>query len=252
MPIEASEVVAVATNAAIALIGLVWQALLEYGPQYGLEAPTALKLGGLLADLSIQTCYGQHMDLTTRSTAPSSILSGADTLTLDQYEDLASVKSGQLGGIVCEVAALLAGAEQYRRIWRDLGTDCMTALQIKDDYTDLEEDLAAGRISHAVLFGLEVAVPVQAERIMVLLAAGRGSAPDAVNARRELVTMLKVMGADHYVLALLAVLRRRMLATLSALALPPEEYESLSRFILSIAPEYNQHPGGPASTGEQA
>lgn len=237
--VETNRMVAVTLNAAVALIGLMWRALFTYGPQYGVESSTLVEIGKLLADLSVRTCYGQHLDLTTRSTAQ--LLSNPSPevgLSLEEYERLASDKSGELGGVVCEAAAVLSGAEEQRLLWRKLGTDWMTALQLKDDYVDLEDDLEAGRIGHPVLYGLEVADPRQKGRILGLLRAGQLPGPQATDARRELIALLEHMGTTHYTLAVLAVLRRQMLATLEALFLNLEEQEPLRDFVLYIVPEY--------------
>ena len=236
---EADQIVALTLNAAVALIGLLWKALFEHGPRYGIEPSILVEIGKLLAELSIRTCSAQHLDLTARSATQllSNPHAGA-SLNLEEYERLASEKSGELGGIVCEVAAVLAGAEEHRPLWRKLGVDWMTALQLKDDYIDLEEDLAAGRVSHSVLYGLEVADSVQKTRILSLLEAGRATGRIAGDARHELISLLESMGAAHYTLALLAVLRRQMLAALEALSLPSNEHTLMDAFVMSGVPEY--------------
>ena len=237
-PDEVDLIVALTMNAGIALIGLGWRALLENGPQYGVDASTLVETGRLLADLSMRMCYGQHVDLAARSGIQSSPnLPHQFPLTLEDYERVARDKSGELGGTVCEIAAVLAGAQEHRLLWRKLGTDWMTALQLKDDYADLDEDLAAGRLTHSVLYGLEVGDETQKDRILGLLSGARAETPQSSVARRELIALLEGMGGLHYTLAMLSVLRRQMLATLGLLSVGKEEHELLSSFILFVAPE---------------
>lgn len=228
--ISANRLAALTTNAGVTLIGMAWHALFEYGPRYGIEALSLVEIGSLLSQHWVSICHAQHLDLT---------LGRSHHLTLDQYDQIVAGKAGGIGGVACEVAAILAGAHTHKDLWYTLGAERTIAQQLCDDYVDLREDLANGwQISHPVLYGLAVADPVQRDTILALLERARSDDAGAENIQQQLLCMLDEIGATYYTLACLAVRRKNALAALDALALPPNVYEQLCIWIWRVAPEY--------------
>ena len=239
------------SNASFALVGLAWQALLEHGPRYGVQASTLVEIGQLIASRLVQICHAQHLDLTV-GRGPAACLS------LEEYERIIEGKTGEIDGTACEVAALLAGgdAAAHRRLWRTLGLERAVAQQLYDDYVDLAEDVSGGgQIGHPVLYGLAVADNAEREAILTLLERARANGKDVRTeeaeeadsnsgqaALRELLTILRGLGAEYYTLTCMVVHRNRALAALEALQLPVDAHERLYRWVLQVAP---MAPGNP-------
>jgi hypothetical protein len=221
---------ALVSNASLTLVGLAWQVLLEHGPRYGVEGPTLLEIGRLIADRLVRICQAQHLDLTVGRASPA-------YLSLEEYERIIEGKTGEIDGTVCEVAALLAGAAAYRGLWRTVGLERAVAQQLYDDYIDLTEDISrGGQIGHPVLYGLAVAGAAQRRTIFRLLERARSSGAGDLEAARELVALLQEMGAEYYTLTCMVVHRKRALAALESLKLPAEAHEWLYEWILQVAP----------------
>ena len=223
-----SNCVALTANASTAIIGLAWRALLEYGPHYGIEVPTLLEIGQLIADRLVSICGAQHRDLTQGRTAD---------ISLEDYDQIIAGKTGQIDGTACEVGALLAGASRYRDLWRSLGAERAIAEQLYDDYRDFSDDLLNGRqISHPVLYGLAVADSVQKETIQSLLEVARSGGPGARAAVEELTSLLRECGAEFYTLTAMILHRNRALAALDGLHLPPDARTQLQDWVMRVAP----------------
>lgn len=262
--ITMSRLCALASNAGLALTALAWQALYAYGPRYGIEPAVLMSLGDLLSRSMLQACEAQHLDLSIvlhppqelqRPYQASNAESGWTTmlpgaLGIDAYQRLIEGKSGLISAAACEAAAILAlGASRSqeacgpeyalrtRAHWRDMGMAREVGKQICDDYVDFDEDVAAGRQPGAqLLYALSVASSIEVPRILVLLAAGRGSTDEAKAARLELRALVRDLGADYYVLALLALQRDQALAVLHDLGLGEEAQGWLRGWITRVAP----------------
>jgi geranylgeranyl pyrophosphate synthase len=209
-PQDKRQAMAVVINAGVALIGLAWQALLAYGPQYDVLPTKLLAIGALLTKRWTTICHAQHRDLT---------VGRSPDLTLDEYEQIVAGKAGDIGGVTLEAGAILAGAERQRPLWRTLGIERTIMQQLADDAKDLDQDLAgAQQLSQAVRYGLAVADPAQKQMLLDLVRLSHGSTDQ--QARRHLVQVLEELGAAHYVLVSLAIHRQRALDALHELALP--------------------------------
>lgn len=220
---------ALVSNASVAIIGVAWRALLEYGPRHGIESPTVLEIGQLIAERLVKACDAQHLDLT---------VGRAPFLSLDEYEEILEGKTGQIDGTVCEVGAVLAHANHHRSLWRTLGAERAIALQLYDDYRDFADDLLNdNQIGHPVLYGLAVADPSQRETILTLLKEARSKGVGASEAVRHLMALLGDLGAEYYTLTCMVKHRNRALAALEALQLAPEANASLYRWVLRAAPQ---------------
>ncbi len=216
---------ALVMNAGVALTGLAWQALLVYGPQYGLPPPKILAISELLTCRWATICDAQHRDLT---------VGRALDLSLDAYEQIVAEKAGEIGGTACEAGAILAEVEAYRPLWRTLGMERTIVQQLADDAKDLDQDLAEGQqLGQAVRYGLAVAEPPQKQRLLELLGYAQGAA--ALEARRQLVQALEELGAVQYVLVSLAIHRQRALDALQTLALPETTQTWFQRWIVAAA-----------------
>jgi geranylgeranyl pyrophosphate synthase len=208
-PLDKRQAMAVMINAGVALIGVAWQALLAYGPQYGVLPTSILAIGALLTDRWTTICHAQHQDLTAGR---------SPDLSLDDYEQIVAGKAGEIGGVTLEAGAILAGAEAHRTQWRTLGIERTIMQQLADDAKDLDQDLAgAQQLSQAVRYGLTVSDPAQKRMLLDLVRLAQGSS--APHARRRLVQELEELGAAHYVLVSLAIHRQRALDALYGLAL---------------------------------
>lgn len=241
------------SNASFALVGLAWQALLEHGPRYGVQASTLVEIGQLIATRLVRICHAQHRDLTV-GRGPAACLS------LEEYERIIEGKTGEIDGTACEVAALLAGedAVAHRRLWRTLGLERAVAQQLYDDYVDLAEDVSGGgQIGHPVLYGLAVADDAERGALLTLLERARANgkdvgtqaaAPEGVASKssqaalRELLTILRGLGAEYYTLTCMVVHRNRALDALEALQLPADAHERLYRWVLQVAPMAPREP----------
>lgn len=219
---------ALVSNASVALIGLFWQALLEHGPRYGVEPTTLLDIGRLIADRLVRMCHAQHLDLS----------SGCEPLpSLEEYDRMIEGKTGEIDGLACEAGAVLAGAAAQRTLWHTLGLERAVAQQLYDDYVDLAEDLTGGgQVTHPVLYGLSVADHTQRETILKLLEVARSGQQDATQAVQELSAVLRELGAEYYTLTCMVVRRKRALAALEALSLPPDVHDQLHRWVMSADP----------------
>lgn len=213
---------ALLSNAGVALIGLAWQALFAYGPQYGVSSTKIVEIARLITDHWTPACHAQHLDLTVGRTLQP---------TLEEYEQIVAGKAGEIGGTACEAGAILADATPQRALWHTLGAERTIAQQLCDDAKDLERDLAQGhQISQAVRYGLAVADPAQRQALLALLEQARLPAGGA--ARQMLLQQLEELGAVHYVLVRLALHRQRALDALQALALPEANAAWFEQWIL--------------------
>ncbi|MBF6611567.1 MAG: polyprenyl synthetase family protein [Chloroflexi bacterium] len=219
---------AVVGNASIALIGLAWQALHKYGPEFGIEAETVVKLGELIAQNMVRVCEAQHQDLTAGQTP---------RLSLEEYERLITGKAGAIAATACEAAAIVARADHHRIQWRTIGLEREIAKQLCDDYNDLEDDIVSGRqVSHPILYALTVCDDDQRIQIEDLLDRARSASSEAASALRELITLARELGAEYYWLASLVAHRERALAALEELHLPVEAERWVREWILRVAP----------------
>jgi len=133
----------------------------------------------VLHEANLQMCEGQGIDITFES-LPS--------VTMDQYLEMISGKTGALFSASCQLGAIAAGcaperAKAYARLGRAYGR----AFQIRDDVlgawgaTDLTgkpsgADLARRKWSFPVVWALET--PPSADREIVAAAYARGSRLD--------------------------------------------------------------------------
>ena len=133
----------------------------------------------VLHEANLQMCEGQGIDITFES-LPS--------VTMDQYLEMISGKTGALFSASCQLGAIAAGcaperAKAYARLGRTYGR----AFQIRDDVlgawgaTDLTgkpsgADLARRKWSFPVVWALET--PPSADREVVAAAYARGSRLD--------------------------------------------------------------------------
>jgi geranylgeranyl diphosphate synthase, type I len=133
----------------------------------------------VLHEANLQMCEGQGIDITFES-LPS--------VTMDQYFEMISGKTGALFSASCQLGAIAAGcaperAKAYARLGRTYGR----AFQIRDDVlgawgaTDLTgkpsgADLARRKWSFPVVWALET--PPSADREVVAAAYARGSRLD--------------------------------------------------------------------------
>jgi geranylgeranyl diphosphate synthase type I len=133
----------------------------------------------VLHEANLQMCEGQGIDITFES-LPS--------VTMDQYLEMISGKTGALFSASCQLGAIAAGcaperAKAYARLGRAYGR----AFQIRDDVlgawgaTDLTgkpsgADLARRKWSFPVVWALET--PPSADREVVAAAYARGSRLD--------------------------------------------------------------------------
>ncbi len=226
---------ALVSNAGLALTGLAWQALLEHGPSYGVEASTLMEIGQLIADRLVRICQAQHLDLTVGR----AFASHPGLVSMEEYERIIEGKTGEIDGTACEVAALLAGADAatQRSLWRTLGLERAVAQQLYDDYVDLAEDISGGgQIGHPVLYGLAVANDIQKKTILSLLERARSGAGSDLEASQELIALLQELGAEYYTLTCMVVHRMRAVAALEALKLPAEAHEWMYRWVIEVAP----------------
>jgi geranylgeranyl pyrophosphate synthase len=212
----------------VALTGLFWQALLNYGPVYGIEQETLLAIGILLAERLVRICHGQHLDLT----------SGCDTrITLDEYEQIIANKTGEIDGLACEVGALLARAEHHRDLWHNMGFERAGAQQLYDDYVDLAEDLTGrGQVNHPILYGLAVGSDAERHLIQSLLDSTRVGGTRAHHTLSQLSAMLKDLGAEHYTLACMLVHNQKAITALEALQLPHAAETWLRQWVMQACP----------------
>jgi geranylgeranyl pyrophosphate synthase len=200
---------ALTVNAGVTLIGLAWEALLVYGPQYGLSPATTLAIGQLLTTRWTTICAAQQRDLTAGR---------APDLSLGDYEQIVAGKAGEIGGVTTEAGAILAGADGWRGLWHTVGMERTILQQLADDAKDLAQDLAEGQqLSHAVRYGLAVANAVQKTMLLDLLRQVQDI--HYPSARQRLVQMLEELGAVQYVLVQIEIHRQRALTALHALPL---------------------------------
>jgi len=220
--------IALISNAAVALIGLAWQALLEYGPPYGIPSTILIEIGQLLAARWSSICQAQHQDLTV----------GRTLLSLGSYMEIVTGKAGVIGGTICEAGAILAGCSAHdRALWYQLGLERTIAQQLCDDCRDLDQDLATGQqLSLPVLYGLEVAEPSTRLIIERLIVQSRGDSPAATAARRHLISLIEELGAAHYAAQCQVEQQRAAIAVLRDLALPPIIETALQRWVADVSP----------------
>jgi geranylgeranyl pyrophosphate synthase len=215
---------ALLSNIGVALIGVAWKLLLEYGPRYGATRETLMTIGQLIADRWATICRAQHLDLTAGR---------SPLLSLEEYDAIVAGKAGEIGGTACEAAAILAGVSKQRALWHKLGLTRTIAQQLCDDFRDLDHDLANGQqVSQPVLYGLRVAPEPKRGQLLRLLAQARGNSRTAGRARRALILELEDLGAVHFALASLAVHRQQAIEALVALQLAPPLHQWFLQWIL--------------------
>lgn len=221
---------AVISNVGVGFIGLAWQALLEHGPNYGIDPATVVEIGRLIASRWAVICQAQHQDLTI----------GRTTITLAEYDQIIEGKAGEIGGVVCEAGAILAGETQQerRQLWQTLGRERTIAHQLVDDYKDLGADLAHGQqISHPILYGLEVAEPEQRQMLRALLkrACSTTDSPATTQtAHTELLATLSELGARPYAESVILLHLGKAKQALAELALPAEIANELEQWLASV------------------
>jgi len=133
----------------------------------------------VLHEANLQMCEGQGIDITFES-LPS--------VTMDQYLEMISGKTGALFSASCQLGAIAAGcASERAKAYARLGRTYGRAFQIRDDVlgawgaTDLTgkpsgADLARRKWSFPVVWALET--PPSADREVVAAAYARGSRLD--------------------------------------------------------------------------
>ena len=174
-------------NLAVGLVfaaQLVAQKLAEQGvaPERAQEAGQALSRACLVA------CGGQSADL--------GAVQGDTPVDPDAWLEIAAAKSGALLGWAAWAGALVAGAgEQALAFYRHYGSRLGVLLQIADDYNDVwhpngKGDLAAGRPSLALAYGLSVASAEQGDRLQALLDSARQGDVEATAQARQALTDL--------------------------------------------------------------
>lgn len=224
---------AIISNVGVTFIGLAWQALLEYGPHYGIPAARLVEIGQLITSRWSTICQAQHQDLTA----------GRTTITLAEYDRIIEGKAGAIGGVVCEAGAILVGEKelQRRHLWRALGLERTVAYQLVDDYKDLETDLATGQqLSHPILYGLEVADPPQRQALLELLKRARATEVNndaSQAARSELIAILSDLGAKPYAESYILLRLRQADEALTMLALPSAIHQELGRWVANVLPQ---------------
>ncbi len=140
-----------AINAGDLLFGLARHALLRLR-QTGYGADTVLTAIDLLDQAVLQLCEGQHRDLAFEDQA---------RVGLDEYLDMIAGKTGSLMACCTELAALLAGREEFRPASRDFGFQLGMAFQMQDDVLGIWGDQAlTGKSSESDIFQRKKSLPV--------------------------------------------------------------------------------------------
>ena len=144
-----------AINVGDALFILAHQAMLETKAIFPPE--TALRTGAIIHEACLALSIGQFLDISYEKRAD---------LTIEDYWPMISGKTATLLSACTQIGALLGGADEAaQESYRSFGHYLGLAFQVQDDYLGIwgdsaltgkssESDLAAGKKSLPVLFGL--------------------------------------------------------------------------------------------------
>jgi geranylgeranyl diphosphate synthase type I len=100
--------------------------------QRGLSPETVLGILSVLENAVLNLCWGQYYDLSFMETL---------NVTEQEYLGMVQGKTAALFGVACEVGALAAGVDDYKRLHsRELGINLGIAFQIHDDYLGIWGD----------------------------------------------------------------------------------------------------------------
>lgn len=187
---RSAEVINVATG-----LLFVAQLVLDEPAAQGMNSNLVRRLSQALNRAGLRACAGQHADL-----AGQSGMTGVDP---DTWLEIALAKSGEPMAWAAWAGALVAGAGEHTlACYRKYGCHLGVLLQVADDFNGVwhpegVSDLAAGRLTLPVCYGLSVAKGGERDRLETLLGqAAQGDDVAKVQARQ----LLTDLGAQAYLL----------------------------------------------------
>ena len=202
---QPAEVINVAT-------GLLFVAQLVLGELVvqGLDSSLVQRLGQALNRAMLRACAGQHADLVAGQI-------GRTNVDPEAWLEIALAKSGELLAWAAWAGALVAGAGGHAlACYYKYGCHLGVLLQVADDFDGVWHpegisDLAAGRLTLPVCYGLSVAKAEERDHLKALIEqAARGGNAARAQARR----LLTDLGAQAYLLVVGRVQHQRAVEAL--------------------------------------
>ena len=188
---QPAEVINVAT-------GLLFVAQLVLGELVvqGMDSSLVQRLGQALNRAMLRACAGQHADLVAGQI-------GIANVDPEAWLEIALAKSGELLAWAAWAGALVAGAGEHTlACYYEYGCHLGVLLQVADDFNGVwhpegVSDLAAGRLTLPVCYGLSVAKAEERDHLKALSEqAARGGNAARAQARQ----LLTDLGAQAYLL----------------------------------------------------
>jgi geranylgeranyl diphosphate synthase, type I len=207
--------------------GLIFTAsyLLSQLEASGVPAESAQAIRDDFHVVLLQTCGGQHQDLTPSQ--PS----------LEKSWQIAEAKSGASLGLICWASGYVACSDhQELNLYRQFGHKLGLLDQIHDDLVDLssKEDLfAASKHSLPVGYAATVLPKAQKETLLSLLDTVASESNNAEQAR-QLITN---SGAAVYLVTKMSIIRQEANQLLQTMKLAPDIKNQLQTVLEQIAPQ---------------